>query len=71
MKMYNVIGFYPECNEWCLICLGNNDKEHMEKVIEEIKQNPKLYGVDLARVTDFKLDEVENTPDKWWNWKLD
>ena len=71
MTRYNIVGFYPEKNEWYLIALGNNDKEAMLKKIEEVKANPKKYGLFTpGEVTDFKLEEISAEEDKkaWWNW---
>lgn len=73
MKKYNIIGFYPKYNEWCLILLGNNNKEAMEKTLEEVKANPKKYGVNPQDVTEIKLEEInkEENEKAWWNKGLD
>ena len=68
---YNIVGFYPQFNEWCLITLGNFDKEHMEKVLEDVKQNPKQYGIKPERVTEYNLDACEEDGKEWWNGNLD
>lgn len=71
MKKYNIVGYYPKHNDYYLICLGTDDKEQMKKTIEDIKARPHLYGVNLDQVTEIKLEEIEDTPDNWWNGKLD
>lgn len=73
MKKYNIVGFYPKYNDWCLILLGNDNKEMMEKKLEEIKANPKEYRVNLEDVTEIKLEEInkEENGKAWWNEGLD
>ena len=68
---YNVVGFYPDYNDWCLICLGGFDKERMEKTLEDVKKNPEQYGVKPERVTEYKLDAYEEDGSEWWNGNLD
>ena len=71
MTRYNVVGYFKKYEEYCLICLGNGNKEQMEKVLEDVKQNPKKFGVNAEDVRDYKLNKVEDNPNTWWNVKLD
>ena len=71
MKRYNIVGYYPKSKAYYLIHLGTDNREQMEKTIEDIKARPKLYGVKLEEVTDIRLEEIEDTPDNWWNGNLD
>lgn len=73
MKRYNIIGFYPKYNKWYLILLGNNNKKTMEKTLEEVKANPKEYGINLQDVTEMKLEEITQEENKkaWWSEGLD
>ena len=69
---YNVIGYYTTHNDWCLICLGTNNKEQMLNTLEDVKNNPKAYGVMRPEdVAEYKLDEIVDTPDNWWNKNID
>lgn len=71
MTRYNVIGYYPKHKDYCLICLGNGNKEQMEKILEEVKNNPQKFGIKPEDVTEYKLEKFEDTPDTWWNGNLD
>ena len=69
---YNVIGYYPKYNDWCLICLGTDNKEQMLKILEDVKNNPNTYGImKPEEVTEIKLDGIVDTPDNWWNKNTD
>lgn len=72
MERYNIIGYYPNCvgpNKWCLVRLGTNNKAQMEKRLEEIKANPKAFGEDPTKVTEFKLEHItaEENANAWWS----
>ena len=68
---YNIIGFYPKHNDWCLIVLGNFNKEDMLKTLEDVKNNPKKYIRNPQDVAEFKLDDYEEDGKEWWNGNLD
>lgn len=65
MERYNIIGYYPKLKDWCLVRLGTDNKEQMQKKMEEIKANPKGY----EEVTEFKLEHItaEENANAWWN----
>jgi hypothetical protein len=68
---YNIIGFYPKRNDWCLIALGNTDKEYMLKRLEDVKNNLEKYIRNPQDVTEIKLDGYEESGKEWWNGNLD
>ena len=68
---YNVVGFYPKYNKWCLIYLGSFDKEQMQKILEDVKRNPKKHNIKPEEVTEYKLNPHEECGSEWWNGNLD
>ena len=70
---YVVVGFYPKNNRWSLVCLGGKDKADAEKALEDVKANPKKYGINRTNadeVTEFALEPIYEKEEKtaWWNW---
>ena len=63
---YNVIGYYPKHNGWCLICLGHTNKEQMIDRMNDVRNNPRDYGINPNDVTEYKLDPI-NDDDNWWD----
>ena len=69
MKRYNIVGYYPNKNEWYLIMLGNSNLQDMQNTLEKMRNNPNKYGVD-KEVTALKIESLDAIQDnkQWWNW---
>lgn len=69
MKRYNVIGYCPKFDEWCLVSLGNDNLEEMKKRLEEVKKNPSKWLRNPEEITEYKLDGMTEEEDNnaWWN----
>lgn len=64
---YIIIGYYPELDSWCLVCLAGTEEEHALEVLKRMITEPDENDKKLIRnATVLSIDTVSKK-DAWWN----